>query len=317
LSVRHDSIDAKWTMLVAAAVAVVAVGCSNDLPTASRLERTRVLGARVQIAVDPGRADAMTGEIAGVEWLLAGPRAPGALAWTFAVCDAVDSACSDAPTMIVSGTGAPVLAPFTAPATVPDDAHGPLMLGAVCEDGSPTVDATTALPACTTASTSSNVVRFAIPVVPVGATPNHHPNLANDMFTLDGAPWTSVPMGDAGGPCDTTTALPIVEAGAPERQLRVITDADDRESFVVAGATAATLEALQLSSFATAGKLGGSYALIPSTDMRPDADVTVKWTPPTRAEVPATGMTVQFHFVVRDGRGGLDWAHRALCVVAP
>ena len=38
---------------------------------------------------------------------------------------------------------------------------------------------------------------------------------------------------------------------------------------------------------------------------------------PARADVPAAGMTVQFHFVVRDGRGGLGWAHRALCVVAP
>ena len=305
-------------MLVAAAVAVavIAMGCSNDLPTASRLERTRVLGARVRVAADLGRADALPGEAAAVEWLLAGPRAPGALAWTFAVCDAVDGACTDAPAMTASGTGAPVLAPFTAPAEAPvDDVHGPLMLGAVCEDGAPTLDAATMLPACAAASTSANVARFAIPIVAAGASPNHHPNLANDTLTLDGAPWTTEPAGDAGGPCDATSAMPIVDAGATERQISLTTDADDRESYVVSGVT--TLEALQLSSFATAGTLGGSYALIPSTDARPDADFTAKWTPPARADVPATGMTVQFHFVVRDGRGGLDWAHRALCVVAP
>jgi hypothetical protein len=310
---RNEPSEAAWMMLAAAAVAVavLAVGCSNDLPAASRLERTRVLGARVQVAADPGRADAMPGEAAAVEWLLAGPRAPGALAWTFAICDGVEGACTDAPAMAASGTGAPVLAPFTAPATAPvDDVHGPLMLGAVCEDGAPTLDATTMLPACAAASTSANVARFAIPI----GTPNHHPNLANDVITLDGAPWTTEPAGDAGGPCDAAT-MPTVEAGAPERALSLVTDADDRESFVAAGVT--SLEALQLSSFATAGKLGGSYALIPSTDARPDAAFTAKWTPPARTDVPATGMTVQFHFVVRDGRGGLDWAHRALCVVAP
>ncbi len=315
---RNESSEAAWMMLVAAAVAVavIAMGCSNDLPTASRLERTRVLGARVRIAADPGRADAMPSEAAAVEWLLAGPRAPGALAWAFAICDGVDSACSDAPAMASSGTGAPVLAPFTAPATAPtDDVHGPLMLGAVCEDGAPTLDAATTLPACAAASTSANVARFAIPIAAAGATPNHHPNLANDALTLDGAPWTTEPVGDAGAPCDATSAMPIVEAGATERQLSLVTDADDRESYVAAGTT--TLEALQLSSFATAGTLGGSYALIPSTDERPDATFTAKWTPPARADVPATGMTVQLHFVVRDGRGGLDWAHRALCVVAP
>jgi hypothetical protein len=314
---RHESTDAEWTMLFAAAVAVAvfAMGCSDDLPAAARLERTRVLGARVRVAADPGRADVLPGEAAAVEWLLAGPRAPSALAWTFALCDGVDGACGDAPAMTAAGTGAPVLAPFTAPAAPPiDDAHGPLMLGAVCEGGAPTLDAATALPACAAASTSANVARFAIPVA-AGAPPNHHPNLANDALTLDGAPWTSVPTGDAGEPCDATSALPIVEADAAERALRLITDADDRELFVVAGAP--TLEALQLSTFATAGKLGGSYALIPSTDARPDADFTAKWTPPARADVPAAGMTVQFHFVARDGRGGLDWAHRALCVVAP
>ncbi|HTA19472.1 MAG TPA: hypothetical protein VK989_09280 [Polyangia bacterium] len=313
----HDeSFEPQLMMLVAAAAAIFAVGCSDDLPAKSRLERTRLLGARVQLASDPTRADVTPGERATVEWLLAGPRAPGALAWTFAVCDGIEGACAGPASMTASGTGAPVLAPFTAPPAMPvDDAHAPLMLGAVCEGGAPTFDAATMLPGCAAASTSANPARFAIPVFAASAAPNHHPNLANDLVTLDGAPWTTEPAGDAGGPCDATSAMPIVDAGATERQLRLTTDADDRESYVVAGVT--TLEALELSSFATAGKLGGSYVLIAATDADTDAAFTAKWTPPVIADVPAAGMTVQFHFVVRDGRGGLDWAHRALCVVAP
>ena len=38
-------------LVLAGIVAVLAAGCSNDLPVASTLERTRVLGARVEIAV--------------------------------------------------------------------------------------------------------------------------------------------------------------------------------------------------------------------------------------------------------------------------
>jgi hypothetical protein len=116
--------------------------------------------------------------------------------------------------------------------------------------------------------------------------------------------------------------MPVVVAGSAKQVLRLVTDGDDREAYVPAAtattpAPAAALEELQLSSFATAGKLDNQYALILSDDTRPDADVSFKWEPPAVGDVPATGLTVHFHFVVRDGRGGLDWTHRALCVVAP
>ena len=79
----------------------------------------------------------------------------------------------------------------------------------------------------------------------------------------------------------------------------------------------ATLEDLQISQFTTAGKFKFSYSDIPATDSRPGADVTISWDPPTATEIPAGGMIVQFHLVARDLRGGIDWVHRALCVVAP
>ena len=65
---------------------LLAVGCSNDLPVASALERTRVLGARVEVAADPGRAEVTPGEAASVAWLIAGPSAPATLDWAFALC---------------------------------------------------------------------------------------------------------------------------------------------------------------------------------------------------------------------------------------
>lgn len=301
----------------AVVVAVLATGCGGDLPTASHLERTRVLGARVQVTADPGRADVLPGEAATVEWLVAGPRAPGSLAWAFAVCDSIEGSCVGGPAMSVEGTGAPVLAPFTAAPAV-DAVHRQLMLGVVCDGGAPSLPPGAAgTPGCGSAAASTNIVRFSIPMPAAGEAPNHHPNLANDVLELDGASWTAAPAGDAGGPCDAAAGLPTIAAGREDVPIRFVTDADDREMAVPPAGGAAAPEELQLSSFATDGELEGSFDDIPSTDTSPDADFETKWTAPAVKDVAAGGLVVHFHFVVRDGRGGLDWTHRALCVVAP
>jgi hypothetical protein len=306
-----------WLFLVSVLAAIILLfnGCGGDLPTASHLERTRVLGARVS-AADPGRADALPGETANVEWLVVGPTAAPNVAWAFAVCTGIDGACTDAPTAPTMGTGLPVRAPFTAPATAAtlDDPRVPLMIGAVCAGGAPTLDEA----GCDAATQSANPTRFAIPVQLAGETPNRHPNLANDAVTFEGAAWTAEPVGDAGGACDA--ALPVVPPAASADEVRhilIVSDADDRESFSRKAGEAPTPEELTLSSFATGGELAGSYASVPATDTRTDAPLAVKWTPPLPADVPAAGVAVHFHFVLRDGRGGLDWIHRALCVRAP
>jgi hypothetical protein len=304
-----------WLFLVSAVVALAALaaGCGGDLPVASHLERTRVLGARVQVTADPARADALPGETAAVEWLVASPTAPASLAWAFGVCTGVDGSCEGTPGMPVAGAGTPVVAPFTAPPAL-DDTRRPLMVGVVCAGGVPSLDAA-GRPGCDAATDSTAVTRFQIPMAAAAALANHHPSLGDDAVELEGAAWTAMPAGDAGGPCDP--ALPVVQAGAEEVHLRIVTDGNDRESFVREVGQPAEPEALQLSMFATGGELDGQFALIDATDTRPDADLTGKWTPPAAKDVPAGGLTVHFHFVVRDGRGGLDWTQRALCVTAP
>lgn len=47
--------------LLAYLVLLVSGGCGGNLPVASHLERTRVLGARVTVAGEPGRADVQAG----------------------------------------------------------------------------------------------------------------------------------------------------------------------------------------------------------------------------------------------------------------
>jgi hypothetical protein len=312
-------------MGLALAALAASAGCSNDLPVASHLERTRVIGARVSIAADPGRAEALPGESVAVEWIVAGPRPPATLDWAFAVCVAGQGACVDAPAIAGTGTGTPILVPLATPdASALAGGFLPLMFGGVCADGTLGLDPSGAMPTCTGPDASGSDTRFLVPVRLDGGTPNRQPDLDNDLLELDGATWdpATATVAAAGDPCDASTGLPVVTATPPggtevKHPIRLVSDADDRESYVPAGASAPTLEELQLSNFATAGKFESSYAAIFPTDTRPDADVTMKWVPPGSAEVAGGGEVVTLMFVVRDLRGGLGFTSRALCLTAP
>jgi hypothetical protein len=310
-----------WFLAAAAAALLAVTGCSNDLPVTSQLERTRVVGARV-VTADPGRADVAPGEAAAVEWLVLGPTSPTTLDWAFAQCRALSGTCVDTPVSVGAGSGTPISVPFTTPAAdALTGGHVPLMLGAVCADGTLGLDAATQLPSCTGDGASGTIASYVIPLVTEGATPNQHPNLGNDRLDLGGVEWTTPVVGDSGGPCDGSDGSPVVTAPAKDDdgkvELRLTTDADDRESYVRPMEASPSPEELQISFFATAGKFDTSYGAVFRDDTRPDADVTVKWAPPEAAKVPAGGLTVQFHFVMRDGRGGLDITHRTMCMVAP
>lgn len=325
---NKESIIKLTIVLVLAGIAAVLIaGCNNDLPVASVLERTRVLGARVEVAADPGRAAVSPGEAAQVSWIVAGLSAPTTLDWAFALCTtaATGATCAEAPQPIAAGSGTPVLVPFTTPdtATLGNDLL-PLMLGEVCADGTLGVDPNSGLGTCTGAGASGTSTTFVVPVTPDGETPNRHPALGNDVIEIGGVAWdpATATAATAGAACDASSGLPIVTATAAgheavKQEIRIVSDGDDRETFVPAGKAVAALEELQISNFTTAGKFESSYAAIFATDTRPDADVTVKWEPPAAAAVIGGGEVVMFHFVVRDVRGGLDVTSRALCVVAP
>jgi hypothetical protein len=316
----HTNTRQLWFLVPAIAALVAVAGCDNDLPLTSQLERTRVVGARVVTTSDPGRADVTPGEAAAIEWIVLGPTTPGTLDWAFAQCRALGGACVDALTPVGSGSGTPIVVPFTTPsADALTDGRVPVMMGSVCADGTLGIDPATELPSCTGPDASGTNAQYVIPFVAAGATANRHPNLSNDRVDVGGVEWTTTTTGDAGGPCDGSDGAPVVTAPTDDAkvELRFTTDGDDRESYLRPMEAAPSPEELQLSFFATAGKFDTSYGAIYRDDTRADPDVTVKWAPPGADELPAGGLTVQFHFVMRDGRGGLDLTHRTLCVVAP
>ena len=121
----------------------------------------------------------MAGEAASVVWIVEGPGAPATLDWAFALCTTGGADCADAPQPVGTGSGTPVTVAFTAPdAATLGTALRPLMLGVVCADGTIGVDPDTALGTCTGAGASGTTARFIVPVVPAGATPDHHPVFA-------------------------------------------------------------------------------------------------------------------------------------------
>jgi hypothetical protein len=327
MTAHHNRIlPISLALIVGAILAVlVAAGCSNDLPVASQLERTRVLGARVEVASDPGRAEVSPGEAAAVSWIIAGPITPTTLDWAFALCttggaDWRGSAAAARDRQRHARDGALHDARRGHAGHQAAAAHD----RAVCADGTLGFDPTGGLPTCSGPGASGTPVRFTVPVTPDGEVPNHHPVLSNDVLEFRGATWdpATATIAAPGDACDATTGLPVVSAtpagsDAVKQEIRIVSDGDDRETFTPAGKTVPELEELQISNFTTAGKFESSYAAIFATDTRPDADVIVKWEPPSASTVLGGGEVVVFHFVVRDLRGGLDFTSRALCVVAP
>ncbi len=270
-------------------MASLLAGCADELTPVSRIERARVLGARVDIDGDATRATPNAGETATVSWIVATPDGePADLAWAFVAC--TERGCHDQPFATGGGSGA---AP-SLEMTVPADASGPLWIaGVVCERGTPAYEPGATLPTCTGDDAIATPVELEIDV----ATGNHHPTAG--AFAVGGATWT-------GTTCDDAPALHATKS------IEIVWIAsDDREAFAGVDGTP-TREALVLAAFATAGEMDDHFAAIEATD--DDLERTLTWKPPVADEIPADGLPVHFTFVVRDGRGGIAATTRTLCL---
>jgi hypothetical protein len=280
--------------------------CGEPFDPPSLIERTRVLGATVQVTGDPTRATPRPGETATVSWIVTAPEALPALAWAFVLCRAGAAspaeACAPAPLALAQGTGVPVFV-VTAPAAEVLGATPRLTLyGQICEGGAPVLDPQSNLPACPGAGTFATLDIF----VERTDQANANPGLADRPLWLDDV---ALPADEHAPDC---TTLPRVAAGSRGHVLRLRTLPEDRETFVSDPATAATArEALQISGFTTAGELGQSYAFVDAGDARAEADVEIGWDAP--AEIPASGH-VRFTFVARDLRGGVGVVTRTICI---
>jgi hypothetical protein len=294
-------------LLVLASTAWSLLGCDDPLKSASLIQETRVIGARVEVANDPQRGSPAPGESGNVRLFVAAPDGAPNVAYAFTLCGVTPTsagfpACKTAPFATALQTD-----PSTAPAQidfqVPSDLdvnatpHA-FVSGIVCPDG----QAETAADGARCVTGPGNMIGFEFDLAGPGED-NGNPTLADDALTLDGAPWAA---SDAAEQCDS---LPQV-AAATTHGLAVRVQDGDFDSLVQTNAEDPTRETLLLSQFSTSGKLAHTFvSLTPDT---PALTSAVRWDAPANAD--ANGSVVHFYFVVRDSRGGEDLATRALCV---
>jgi hypothetical protein len=170
-------------------------------------------------------------------------------------------------------------------------------------------DPRSGLPRCTGGggTTASVSIRLQL-----GAETNHNP-VADRAFTFDGQAWPPLAAGD-----DPCLMGPHVSPGTKDHAIGNLTLGADREFYTaMIGDPQVAMpvrETLQISQFTTAGELKSQFSFVDAADANTTTTVDVKWNAPKAAAVPAAGLPVTFTFVVRDGRGGIDWTTRVACV---
>jgi len=300
------------------AVAASAAGCVPEQDPPSLIETTRLLGARVEVVGAPERATPRPGETVKVTWLVTAPGPMPPLGWAFAFCPGVSTSldCAGQPYTLVQGQDQPSLT-VQVPEAADLGATRLLVLdGRVCESSDPVFDPASGRPSCTMGGDGTTAsVAIPLDLDTAGSEPNQNPSLAGSPATFDGAAWDAAGGGD---PADACAGLPVVTAGTKDHALTLGTLSADRETYTsLAGdppMQVSARERLEISQFATAGKLAHAFAWVEAEDQTQDPAVEMKWDAPKPEDVPAEGLVVTFTFVERDLRGGVDWTTRAACV---
>jgi hypothetical protein len=284
-------------LLIATSLALA--GCDDPLLEAEHISHTRVLGARVEAGGDPTRAWPRPGEPAHMTWLVADPRPSPDLGWRFSVCAAAEKTrgipeCA-APAFADLGSNglSPALPEidFTVPdATTLGGAKELLVAGAICSDEEPT----------TKCEGDGASVVFEIPLE-LSLPGNRNPSISDEIVLLDGAEWAPADPAwlalDACAATDVAPSLPVVAANGGGHAISITLSEDDRDAN----------EELWISRFSTRGDLDGVLSVIAPGD---SLGVKTTWKAPDSI---TDGRVVRFWFVVRDLRGGVDWAIRTLC----
>lgn len=273
------------------------VGCDDPLAYPQDIDRLRVLGARTRVAGDASRASPAPGEAVSLEWLVVDPEPSPALGWFFAACPSQGRSrgapeCSG-PVFAEQSSPAPSAAlpqfDFTAV-----DAERILVRGLVCRDAA----VTSLSDAC---AGEHERVLFELRV----GGDNANPTLADAQLTLDGQPWPA--PADLAEPGCAADDLPA--AGDAKLSVQLVLAASDRDPIQDPKGLAPPFEPLFVSQFSTLGHFARPLSVIEGASEQ--FDLSVSW----RAPADAAGQRARFYFVVRDGRGGVDWSARTLCLV--
>ena len=293
------------------ALPLVVVACDDPLALPQKIERTRVLAARVEVVGNADRAWPAPGQAATVRWLVVDPDPSARFSWDLRACVAQNTSvgipeCSHAPFAAVRQDEQTDAQPELA-FVMPEQPSSGIVLvhGVVCSGGSPSADAE----ACLGSGADGDQVMLTIPL---GAGENDNPSLEDDIVRWNDMAWHQPDTAQSASCVEEagSNSLPVVVAGA-ENRVSIELRGTDRES--ISTGTDSTRETLQFSYAATAGQFETPYAYVEGADSPGASPSDVPWTAPDN--VPQEGLRVRFYVVVRDLRGGSDWMSREVCVV--
>ena len=294
--------------LLGALLSCLTPACDDSLKSVSLIEETRVLGARVEVASDATRSSPQPGEQASLRLFLAAPVEPAQVSYTLSVCavSPVNTgfpSCASAPFASVQQaqpTSSEPALDFRVPADLDLIATPHALASAfVCPDGPLSVDENDR-PNC--GNGAGTAVNFEFDLGGPDYA-NHSPSITADALTWDDAPWPEAPESAT---CDDLRA---VSAGSTHTLAITIPDADF-EALTQSTSLEPARETLLVSQFSSSGQL--SHAFLSLSEDTAPADRRVTWQAPKVSAAEPT--LARFYFVVRDARGGEDFATRAVCV---
>lgn len=297
-----NGVRSAWARAALGSAVLVQTACDDPLSAVEAIDKTRVVGAKVEVAGDPTRAAPLPGEDVVVRFVVVSPDPAPALAYELAACVAADSAsdlatCAGEPLATAASLtptpDAPSIA-FVAPATATGDERL-AVLGAVCASGLPSEGAGAcedgSAPLLTTLDFSMDD----------GDHPNTNPTLTSVTFDSD----------ELGA--DTALASDCAElpgfVGGIKHRLTVTLDPSSRDPLTRENEVDPTRESLLVSYFVTRGDLDHAISAVGANDGSDSAGAI--WSAP---DVPEPALA-RFVIVVRDGRGGSDFAERRICIL--
>jgi len=284
------------------AMGLALLGCDDPLKTVELVEELRVLGARVEVQGEPGRAAPRPGESARVTMLVAAPELRPSFGFALAACPAAPrngarAACDAEPFARAASdegeAGAPVL-DFDVPAELDPDGRV-LVLGVVCAGDSPAPDGRRCQ------GGPGTPVQLELELSRSGDV-NSNPELQADSITFDDQVWPEAPLveGDCSG-----RGLPEV---APDSThvVGVALDEGDRDALPRPRELDPARESLQLAHFVSGGDITRAFETIAWNDE--SLERRVDWKAPREP-----GLS-RLWLVLRDFRGGGAFTERAICV---
>jgi hypothetical protein len=280
------------------------LACDEPLTQIELVDKTRVVAAKVEVSGDSTRAAPLPGEEVKVRWLVLDPDPAANFAFALEACVAQDTDSALAPCAAEAlahsesrkAAGSEPSLTFEFPKTASGNERL-AVLGSICRAGT-TLDAE--------AATCSDGLRPQAVRFDFSADDGNHPNLNPAIVRVQLNGRILQPESASTTECE---GLESISAVTGKQELLAELDLETRDALPQQDAKDPAQESLLVSYFVTLGSVDHAWSGVSGEN--PAEEVSTQWTPPEGTD---EAQMVRLVVVVRDGRGGTDFAERRVCV---